>query len=87
MHQTTSSISGDLPPGITGGQISERSWRKLSFWLIRCAMIMTFMSSLRPFVRKRKKDYARKSKTDYAGKNVGKTTETRRKGTCMEKNK
>jgi len=48
-------------------------------------MIMTFMSSLRPFVRKSKKDYARKSKTDYAGKNVGKTTETGRKGTCMEK--
>jgi len=50
-------------------------------------MIMTLMSSLRPFVRKSKKYYARKSKTDYAGKNDGKTTETRRKGTCMEKNK
>jgi len=50
-------------------------------------MIMTLMSSLPPFVRKSKKDYVRKNKTDYAGKSKGKTTETRRKGTCMEKQK
>jgi len=50
-------------------------------------MIMTLMSTLLPFVRKSKKDYVRINKTDYAGKNDGKTTKTRRKGTCMEKKK
>jgi len=50
-------------------------------------MIMTLMSSLRPFVRKSKEDYVRKNKADYAGKNDGKTTETRKKGTCMDKKK
>jgi len=50
-------------------------------------MIMTLMSSLRPFVRKSKKDYVRKNKTDYAGKNDGKMTGTGRKGICMGKQK
>jgi len=50
-------------------------------------MIMTLMSSIRPFVRKSKEDYVRKNKADYAGKNDGKTTETREKGTCMDMKK
>jgi len=48
-------------------------------------MIMTRMSSPRPFVRKSKEDYVGKNKADYAGKIDGKTTETRKKGTCMDK--
>jgi len=50
-------------------------------------MIMTLMSSVRPFVTKSKEDYVRKTKADYAGKKDGKTIETRKKGTCMDKKK
>jgi len=50
-------------------------------------MIMTLMSSLRPFVRKSKEDYVRKNKADHAGRNDGQTIETRKKGTCMDKKK
>jgi len=48
---------------------------------------MIRMSSLRPFERKCKEDYVRKNKADYAGKNDGKTIETTKKGTCMDKKK
>jgi len=77
-------LSRDLPPGI--GRIALGTILSTLFFLfIRCAMIKTLMSSLRPFVRKSKEDYVRKNKADYAGKNDVKSTETWYKGHAWKK--